>query len=356
MGTQGGQGSTALAHVMSVLVGQEGVADAAQLIAAGASRAELCRMVRRGELVRVRRDTLVLASALQDRTPWERRAVITRAVGLSLAPASGRPAGPAGQEGTAGPEDVVHALSHQSALVIHGLPHLGGEDELVHLCRTDGGRGRRDRTVFVHTPVVEEWVTVVDGLRVVAPAMAALQVAAHSGVEAGLVCLDGVLNRAEEQDLRQVGRRDGPARADVQEQIDRAVAQGFPRADRVVRQVVQLADGGSQSAGESRTRWLLHGLGFGPFITQFQVRERGVLLGVADLKLKDVMVLAEFDGQLKYSDPAALFAEKRREDRIREMGYEVVRLTWADLAHPARVRQMILAAIARAEARSRLGA
>src|SRR5699024_1062457 len=106
----------------------------------------------------------------------------------------------------------------------------------------------------------------------------------------------------------------------------------------------------------SRTRWLLHALGFGPFITQFEVRDRGVLLGVADLKLKDLKVLAEFDGQGKYSDPGALFAEKRREDQIRDLGYEVVRLTWADLAHPARVRQKILAAIARAEARSRLGA
>jgi hypothetical protein len=241
-------------------------------------------------------------------------------------------------------------------LVIHGLPHLGADDDLVHLCRTDGQRGRRDRAVFVHTPVDDEWVEVVDGLRVVTPVMAALQAAAYSGVEAGLVCLDGVLNRAEEQDLARVGRRDGSARAAVEAQIDRAVAQGFPRADRVVRQVVELADGGSQSAGESRTRWLLHALGFGPFITQFEVRDRGVLLGVADLKLKGHKVLAEFDGQGKYADPVALFAEKRREDQIRDLGYEVVRLTWADLAHPARVRQKILAAIARAEARSRLGA
>lgn len=335
-----------MARVLSVLVGQDGVADAAQLVAAGASREELRRMVRRGELVRVRRETFVLASSLQGKSPWERRAVITRAVGLSLASASGHPARP----------DMVHALSHQSALVIHGLPHLGGGADLVHLCRTDGGRGRRDRTVFVHTPIDDAWVEVVDGLRVVMPVMAALQAAAHSGVEAGLVCLDGVLNRAEEEDLRRAGRRDGPARAAAQKQIDRAVAQGFPRAERVVRQVVQLADGGSQSAGESRTRWLLHALGFGPFISQFEVREGGVLLGISDLRLKDLMVLIEFDGRGKYSDPRALFAEKRREDQIRDLGYEVVRLTWDDLAHPARVRQKILAAIARAEARSRMGA
>src|SRR5690606_16885438 len=58
MGTQGGRGSTTRAQVMSVLAGQQGVADVAQLVAAGASREELRRMVRRGELVRVRRDTL----------------------------------------------------------------------------------------------------------------------------------------------------------------------------------------------------------------------------------------------------------------------------------------------------------
>jgi very-short-patch-repair endonuclease len=76
------------------------------------------------------------------------------------------------------------------------------------------------------------------------------------------------------------------------------------------------------------------------------------LVGVADLKLDRWKVLVEFDGAMKYSSPDTLLAEKDREDRIRALGYEVVRLRWSDLARPHLVRQKLLGAIARAEARA----
>ena len=43
---------------------------------------------------------------------------------------------------------------------------------------------------------------------------------------------------------------------------------------------------------------------------------------------------------------AALVAEKRREDALRALGYVVVRVTWADLASPARVIAQIRRAMA----------
>lgn len=345
--------------MVAIFAAQGDVASAHDLMAVGVSPDEISRLVARKEILRVRQGVLILASALQGSTPWERRAFITRAVGRNLASAvatqdaeaartDGDPT--AEERNTAG----AHALSHESALIVHGLPYLD-DGGLVHLSRVDGGRGRRDSTIFVHKPIDETWVQAVDGLQVVSAEMAALQSAAHSGVESGLVCLDGVLHRAEAQDKEEFGRRDGPARALVQGEIDRAVKQGFPRADGVVREVVELADGGSESVGESRTRWLLHTLGFGPFITQFPVRVGSLLLGRADLKLRDWDVIIEFDGQGKYVD-GALYAEKRREDQFRDLGYEVVRITWDDLAHPARVRQRVLSAIARVEAKARLGA
>ena len=45
-------------------------------------------------------------------------------------------------------------------------------------------------------------------------------------------------------------------------------------------------------------------------------------------------------------------AEKQREDLLRSLGYEVVRLTWADLARPKRVEALIRSAMRRVEARS----
>lgn len=69
-----------------------------------------------------------------------------------------------------------------------------------------------------------------------------------------------------------------------------------------------------------------------------------------DFLLED-RVVVEFDGMLKYENPADLAAEKLREDRLRALGYEVVRLTWADLADAEVVRAKVEAARERARRR-----
>ena len=67
-------------------------------------------------------------------------------------------------------------------------------------------------------------------------------------------------------------------------------------------------------------------------------------------------VVVEFDGLVKYAGAegrGALAAEKAREDLLRSLGYEVVRLTGADLDRPQRVDAMVRAALERAAARAR---
>jgi hypothetical protein len=53
---------------------------------------------------------------------------------------------------------------------------------------------------------------------------------------------------------------------------------------------------------------------------------------------------------MKYGGDAreALIREKLREDRLRALGLEVVRVTWSDLDHPARTAMRIRQAFARA--------
>ena len=57
-------------------------------------------------------------------------------------------------------------------------------------------------------------------------------------------------------------------------------------------------------------------------------------------------VVVEFDGKVKYAagDPEVLWDEKRREDRLRRLGYVVVRITWADLERPGAVAAAVRAA------------
>ena len=150
---------------------------------------------------------------------------------------------------------------------------------------------------------------------------------------------------------------------------DRALATGRVQIDDVVEMIGHLAptarqglraqrwlracDPLAESVGETRTRLLLIDLGHAPR-SQVRVTDAaGTVMARADF-LVGSRVIVEFDGLVKYAGKdgrEALAAEKRREDALRALGYEVVRLTWADLDHPRRVDALVRSALARASNR-----
>jgi len=139
---------------------------------------------------------------------------------------------------------------------------------------------------------------------------------------------------------------------------DAALAAAMDRAPLGPRQrakaeaVLAMADPRCESPGESLTRILLVGLA-PPVRSQVNIRDEAGLIGRVDFLVGE-RVVVEFDGMVKYAGAdgrQALAAEKRREDRLRAAGYQVVRLTWADLHHPDRVARAIRQAMSRAAAR-----
>jgi hypothetical protein len=173
----------------------------------------------------------------------------------------------------------------------------------------------------------------------VTPALAILGTAMACGIEAGVVATDAALaaGKTTLDDLYAwLGRLS--RHPDVTQ----------------AREVVRLADGRSESVGESRTRLLLRALGFEP-TPQVEIRDRdGRLVGRVDFLLERQQVIVEFDGLMKYGGAngrEALAAEKSREDRLRALGYEFVRLTWADLSRPSTVDRLMHQALARTTAR-----
>ncbi|MEP6761462.1 MAG: hypothetical protein ABJA93_08865 [Sporichthyaceae bacterium] len=115
--------------------------------------------------------------------------------------------------------------------------------------------------------------------------------------------------------------------------------------------------------GESWSRAVLIELGLEPSDIQFPVFDDQGLVGYSDVAWRDRRTLGEFDGRLKYAIPSGaepeaagqvVWDEKRREDRLREAGWEVVRWTWVDLHHPARLAARVLAAFARAASTQRM--
>jgi hypothetical protein len=75
-----------------------------------------------------------------------------------------------------------------------------------------------------------------------------------------------------------------------------------------------------------------------------------LLIGRTDFRWKEYRTLAEFDGKVKYEDrylasgesaADVLWQEKKREDELRRLGYEIVRIIWADLDKPLLIARRV---------------
>lgn len=236
----------------------------------------------------------------------------------------------------------VAVASHGSAIVLLDLPTEAIDLGTAHLMwRGQATKFEAFSRVRIHERVASDdlalqWETVHPALACVQVGLGdprALMVAADAALRQGLVTPDQL--RAAASLLR--GQR------------------GLTRA----RAAIEWCDARHETPGESVTAFVLRQLGydldpqFGPGLTG----PGGGPLH-ADFLILGTRVLVEFDGEIKYeardADEARqlLFAEKRREDALREAGYEVVRLTWRDLQNPELVRAKIEAAIARSLSRA----
>lgn len=220
------------------------------------------------------------------------------------------------------------ALTHTSSLVMQGVPVWGADLRNVHLTRLDGGASRSEAGVIHHEAVLvpEELVTSTCGLQVSNVGRAVVEHASTNTVESGLVSADGALHAGLLTPERLV------------DQFERMCR--WPGTQRV-HLVVRLADERAESPGETRTRYLCWRHSLPAPELQFRVQDHdGLLVGISDLAWPEHRLLGEFDGQMKYgrllrpgqSPSDVVFAEKRREDRLREITqWSMIRLVWDDL-------------------------
>lgn len=273
---------------------------------AGYGDRDLTRGVRRRTLVRFRRGCYAFANEWQAWDPVTQHRVRSRAVVRSLG-------------------DAV-ALCHVSGAVAHGIDWWGIPLDKVHVTRLDGGPGRLEGDVVHHEGLaLDDDVVLVGGLPALRPERCVLEAASRSTNEAALCLFES-------------GLRSG---AFSQEQLLREhdLLQWWPHM-RHVHIPVRMADERSDSIGESRGKWMFRTFGLPAPISQYAVRHPdGELAGVCDWGWPDHGVLGEFDGRIKYGrllrpgqDPSdVVFAEKRREDVIRELSEcRMFRLVWDD--------------------------
>ena len=279
----------------------------------------LSQLVRRGQITRVGPGAYVDRERYEAASPERRHEMSTRAVVRTF---DGR----------------VYA-SHYSALTLMSLPVFGAPLGHIHVARAADALSRRRSGLSIHTAYGIGAGRLIGGTPSVTPALAILGAAMTCGIETGVVAADAALA---------VGKTTVD---DLQTWLDRLSRhRNVTRA----RQAVRLADARSESVGESRTRLMLNAIGFQP-TPQVEIRDlQGRLVGRVDFLLKRERIIVEFDGLMKYAGANgrdALAAEKAREDRLRALGYDFVRLTWADLSRPATVDRQLRLATGRAWAR-----
>ncbi len=275
------------------------------LLTAGWSDDELARRCRSGGLDRVRRGAYVPASDERLRQAEARHALAARAATMQL---------PAGT-----------VASHVSAAVLHGLPVWGVPLDRVHVTRDGTSGGHRHRTLHVHvTPLDGDEVVVVDGVPATTVARTLADLARTEPFERTVAVADAAL------------RRGMVARVALDDAVERIARR---HGVRPARRAIAFADGRAESVGESRSRVLLERAGLPPPVLQWEVAGAGRRTGRSDFGWPALRTVGEFDGRIKYGrllrpgqEPGdAVFAEKRREDAIRDAGFRVVRWVWADL-------------------------
>src|SRR4051812_46076637 len=290
----------------------------------GLSDGELARLIRAGGLGRLRRGAYV--DSVLPAAGARRHRLLTRATMAGLR----RPA----------------VVSHQSAAVLHGLPLWGAALDRVHITRRPRAWNDTSAVLCCHVARLrDDEVTEVGGLQVTNPIRTVLDLARSLPHEAAVVTLDAALH---------IGALSQDA---LRERLFDIV--GTP-GSRSAARAISAADGRSESVGESRSRVILHRWKLAPSALQFEIRsDDGGLLGRSDFAWEPDRLLGEFDGRIKYGrllrpgqDPGdAVFAEKRREDAIRDENWSMVRWVWADLQRPDRLAARVRRARERSAAR-----
>jgi len=292
-----------------------------ELIADGYSDRVIAHMVRSCVWHRVRHGAYISAERWQELTDLGRHGAVARAVARQAN------------------SEVV--LSHVSALPAFAAPTWGLDLSTVHVTRPDQRGGRCEAGVNQHVgTLLDEDVVSAGDLAVTSPTRTALDITTMVGVEAALAVVDYLLNR----------------RLTSLEQLRTRYSSmvHWPRTLRTDL-VLRLADGRSESVGETRTRALCRREGLPTPTPQYPIRDlEGRVVAYVDLAWPEHGVFLEFDGRVKYeallregeSPTDVVLREKRREEMICELtGWRCIRITWTDLAYPertaARIRRLL---------------
>lgn len=281
--------------------GYRGVRTAEQWASTGVSAGQLQRLVRKGLLVPLRRGVYAGAGTIAVATGdpgLEHLVQVTAALLVNCSTA---------------------AASHRSAALIHGLDVLGRPPaDAIWLTRSPGGRGSRSSPAGLHLHNAElpaEHVTTCHGIPVTTVARTVVDIARASPFRDGVVIADSALH----------------ARKTTKAELEAVVAhcRRWPGASRAER-VVAFSDRLAESVLESVSRVVFHERGLP--LPALQVNVGGAsYIGRVDFLWPEYATIAEADGALKYADTRRAIEQLKRDQLLRNAGFEVVHYTWSQI-------------------------
>lgn len=254
-----------------------------------------------------------------------------------------------------GPPHPAGAISHFSAALAWHLPLLRSRSD-VHIVRPNCRGGRSPDGIVSHHSDLDDGSAELDNGVIATPLdRTVIDACAAANFTEAVVIADAAL-------AKMVGdTRLQPDAVDLEQEPVRArllglVDQRRPHGAATARKAIQFADCRTESPAESGARILFAGMPLPPPIPQLEIRI-GRARRFPDFAFAALGVLVEVDGVVKVDAPyskdaaRAVENERLRQIELQEIGWEIVRLTWSDLADPQAVLAKILQAAARAKRR-----
>ena len=212
-----------------------------------------------------------------------------------------------------------------SAALLHGLPGPSAPLTHVHLVAADGSPRRRNGVVLNVAPLPPEHLAEDPLLRATSVARTVVDLARRADPIDAVAVADTALAQGL------------VARAQLRSML--RFQSGWPGSVQAAH-MVDFADPRSESPLESRSRVRFHELGIPAPELQAELRdEAGVFVARTDFLWRDHGVIGEADGRSKYEQGIrnVLWEEKKREDAIRRLGWEVFRWTSSEIEYKPHV-------------------
>lgn len=276
--------------------------------ATGLTSAQLRQLVSSGDLIRVQHAVYATRAAIK----WARSS-----------PERGRALAVIAAQAVLGRDSVA---SHQTAALLHGLDLFPAAHDLLTFTRPPTRRCNRPRSdgVFFRTArLPDDHVTTALGVRVTTVARTVVGISRASPFMSAVVTADSALRAAiaAEQGTTFVTKEALEAVCDA--------CAGWSGI-RNARRAVEFADSRAESVFESCARVVFAEHGLDPPELQATITGPDFRYHV-DFYWPRYRVIAEADGEAKYSDPSRAIRQLERDRRLRDHGDEVVHFTWREL-------------------------